>query len=70
MADTDMVFCFVFPTDVDCDMRTFRVYQVIRTTAHEELEFYRVRQNDTHQSLVMNASHAAVLTFDDCIRLT
>jgi hypothetical protein len=49
-AETDMVFRFVNSTDpnADSDARTFRVYQVIGTAAHEELELYRVRP--THPS--------------------
>lgn len=46
--ETDMVFRFVNSTDTNGDMRTFRVYQVIGTAAHEELELYKVRP--THSS--------------------
>jgi hypothetical protein len=44
-AETDMVFRFVnsTSTNTDLDARTFRVYQVVGTAAHEELELYRVR---------------------------
>jgi len=42
MAETDMVFRFVYSTDAGCDTRTFRVYQVIGTSSHEELELYKV----------------------------
>ncbi|KAG2077596.1 hypothetical protein BDR04DRAFT_556298 [Suillus decipiens] len=46
-AETDMVFRFVNPTD---EMRTFRVYQVIGTAAHEELELYRFSHSMTGSS--------------------
>lgn len=44
-AETDMVFRFVnsTSTNTDSDARAFRVYQVVGTAAHEELELYRVR---------------------------
>ena len=47
MVDTDMIFRFVFPSEADCEMRTFRIYQVIGGTAHEELVLYKVRQETT-----------------------
>jgi hypothetical protein len=54
MVDTDMIFRFVFPSEADCDMRTFRIYQVIGGTAHEELVLYKVRQCCL-TSMVLNA---------------
>ncbi|KAJ8595342.1 hypothetical protein M405DRAFT_728213 [Rhizopogon salebrosus TDB-379] len=47
MVDTDMIFRFVFPSEADCDMRTFRIYQVIGGTAHEELVLYKFSHSTT-----------------------
>ncbi|OJA20888.1 hypothetical protein AZE42_00881 [Rhizopogon vesiculosus] len=47
MVDIDMVFRFAFSIDADCDKRTFRVYQVIRTTVVEELELYKFSHSTT-----------------------
>ncbi|KAG2146647.1 hypothetical protein DEU56DRAFT_785634 [Suillus clintonianus] len=47
MAGTDMVFRFAQSTD---DTRTFRVYQVIGTGEHEELELYKFSHSMTGSS--------------------
>lgn len=48
-AETDMVFRFVnsSSTNTDSDARAFRVYQVVGTAAHEELELYRFSHSMT-----------------------
>ncbi|KAG2348698.1 hypothetical protein BDR05DRAFT_943933 [Suillus weaverae] len=49
-AETDMVFRFVNSTDANANTRTFRVYQVIGTAAHEELELYKFSHSMTGPS--------------------
>ncbi|KAG1753859.1 uncharacterized protein EDB91DRAFT_420884 [Suillus paluster] len=57
MAETDMVFRFVYSTDSDADMRSFRVYQVIGPASYEELELYKFLHSMTGSSTGITTYH-------------